>query len=75
MSMEQGDISAPVRGSSGYHIFLLYERERGGSTAPAFEEVRDQLFRTMLDAAMQRQEGIFLEELRRGAVITRRLAL
>ena len=29
MSMEQGDISAPVRGSSGYHIFLLYERERG----------------------------------------------
>jgi len=73
LAMQPGEISEPVRGPSGFHIFLLHERERGGSNIPPFDDVKDQIFREMLNVAMQRQEQVFLEELRRDAVISRHL--
>jgi len=73
LALQPGEISPIVRGPSGFHIFLLYERERGGSNIPPFEDVKDQIFREMLNVAMQRQEQVFLEELRRDAVISRHL--
>jgi len=67
-----GDISDPVRGSGGFHIFYVQEREVG-SDFPSYDEMKEELFREMLDTAMRRQERIFIEELRRNAVINRML--
>lgn len=41
MELEVGAISDPVRSSTGYHVLQLLER--GGATAPAFAEVREQV--------------------------------
>ena len=71
-SMQAGEISQPVRGGSGFHIFYLEER-KVGSDFPTYEEMKEELFREMLDSAMRRQERVFLEELRRNAVINRML--
>lgn len=73
LTMQTGQISRPVRGPSGYHIFLVHDRERGGDSMPPFEDVRDQLYQDMMGRAMERQERLFLEELRRDAIIDKRL--
>lgn len=73
LALSPGEISEPVRGPSGYHIFLLEERERGGNPMPPYAAVRDDIFRQLLDTAMTRQEQIFLGNLRKGAVISRHL--
>lgn len=70
--LSAGEISAPVRGGNGFHIFFLAERQVG-SDFPSYEEMKEELFREMLDAAMRRQERVFLEEIRRKAVINRML--
>lgn len=72
-ALQPGEVSSPVRGSSGYHIFLVHERERGDADIPPFEQVKEKLFRQMLDKAMSRQEKAFLDELRREAVISKKL--
>ncbi len=71
LTLEPGQLSAPVRGPSGYHVFLLRERESAGSSAPAYDDVKEEIYRRMLDEAMTRQEELFLAELRRDAVVTR----
>jgi peptidyl-prolyl cis-trans isomerase SurA len=73
LTLQPGDVSQPARGPSGYHIFLLHERELGGANIPPFEQAKEALFREMLDKAMARQEKILVDELRRQAVIKRRL--
>lgn len=72
-ALQPGEVSAPVRGESGYHIFLLHERERGDADVPTYEEVRDEIYGRLLEEAMARQEQLYLEELRRNATILRRL--
>ncbi len=69
LGLEPGQISAPVRGPSGIHIFQLRERQSGGVQFPPFEEAKDTIYRELLDRAMARQQELFLAELRRGAVI------
>lgn len=73
LAMQPGEISAPVRGPSGFHVFLLHERERGDASVPPFEQMRDQIYQEMMGRAMERQERLFLEELRRGAIVTKLL--
>lgn len=73
LAMQPGEISVPVRGEAGFHLFYLHERERGESDVPSFEEVRDTIYSELLEAAMGRQEQLYLEELRRNATIVRRL--
>lgn len=73
LAMQPGEVSAPTRGPAGYHIFLLHERELGGSDLPPFEQAREAIFREMMDRAMAQQEELLVEELRREAVIQRRL--
>lgn len=73
MGLEAGTSAAPVRGPSGVHIFLLHERERGGADLPPYAEVRQEIYREILDAAMQRQETIFMSELREDAIVDRRI--
>jgi peptidyl-prolyl cis-trans isomerase SurA len=72
LRLNAGEISAPVRGSSGFHIFLLQDRQVGVGF-PSYDEMRQELYREMLDAAMLRQEAIFLDEMRRKAVVNRML--
>jgi peptidyl-prolyl cis-trans isomerase SurA len=72
LPLSAGEISSPVRGSSGFHIFFLQDRQVGAGF-PSYEEMKQELSREMMDAAMMRQEKIFLEEMRRKAVINRML--
>ncbi|MEM6958447.1 MAG: SurA N-terminal domain-containing protein [Myxococcota bacterium] len=71
--LSPGQYSDPVRGAAGFHIFLLHEREQGGSELPAFDDVREQLQNQMMQQAMARQQEEFMEELRRDAIVARRL--
>jgi peptidyl-prolyl cis-trans isomerase SurA len=70
--MRAGEISQPIRGSTGFHIFFVRDRQVG-SDFPTYEEMKQELYREILDAAMTRQEKIFLDEIRRKAVINRML--
>ncbi|MEM7138060.1 MAG: SurA N-terminal domain-containing protein [Myxococcota bacterium] len=72
LGLSAGEISAPIRGTGGFHIFYVEEREVG-SDFPSFDEMKDELFREMLDVQMRRQERVFIEELRRDAIINRLL--
>jgi parvulin-like peptidyl-prolyl isomerase len=72
LPLNAGEISRPVRGSSGFHIFFLQDRQVGAGF-PSYEEMKQELYREMMDAAMMRQEKIFLDEMRRKAVINRML--
>lgn len=67
-----GEISQPVRGNTGFHIFYAKDRQVG-SDFPSYDEMKQELYREMLDAAMIRQEKVFLDEERRKAVINRML--
>jgi peptidyl-prolyl cis-trans isomerase SurA len=72
LPLRAGEISQPVRGSNGFHLFFLAEREVG-SDFPSYDEMKEELYREMLDISMQRQERVFLKEIRRKAVINRML--
>ena len=67
-----GEISTPILGNTGFHIFFVRDRQVG-SDFPTYEEMKQELYREMLDAAMTRQEKIFLDEIRRKAVVRRML--
>lgn len=71
-SLRIGEISQPIRGNTGFHIFFVQDRQVG-SDFPTYDEMKQELYREMLDVAMTRQEKIFLEEIRRKAVINRML--
>lgn len=71
-SLATGEISQPIRGGSGFHVFFLEDR-KAGADFPSYDEMKQELYREMLDDAMARQEKIFLQEMRRKAVINRML--
>jgi peptidyl-prolyl cis-trans isomerase SurA len=73
VSLEPGQISEPVRGPSGYHIFLLRERREGEQTLGGYEQVKNDIYREMLDQSMAKQEVAYLSELRKQSLISRRL--
>jgi peptidyl-prolyl cis-trans isomerase SurA len=75
MGLGPGELSEPVRGPSGMHIFLLRERQRGNDaiTLPSYESVRERLQQQMMEEAMMRQQQIYLQQLRRRSVIEVRL--
>jgi peptidyl-prolyl cis-trans isomerase SurA len=71
IALEQ--ISEPVRGPSGMHIFLLRERKEGETAIGGYEQVKQTIFSELLDKAMAKQEVAFLDELRKQSLISRRL--
>jgi peptidyl-prolyl cis-trans isomerase SurA len=73
LSLEPGQISEPIRGPKGLHIFLLRERKEGESTLGTYEQLKDELYRDMVDQSLAKQEAAYLEELRKQSLITRRL--
>lgn len=72
LDLEPGEISQPVRGPAGFHVFLLKERSQQAAGMPTYEESRAQIEQQLMAKAMQRQEAIFLDQLRRSAVIQKR---
>lgn len=73
LALQPGEVSEPVRSIRGFHVFLLHGRERGGEGIPPFDEVKEQIFQQMMSTAMERQERLFIQELRREAIIDVRL--
>lgn len=73
LGLSVGELSEPVRGPSGIHIFLVRERQLGEQTFPSFEESRARLQGELVEKAMQRQEKMFIHNLRNGAVVDIRL--
>jgi len=73
LSLEPGQISTPVRGPSGLHIFLLRERKLGEESVGDYEQTKADLFRQMVDQSMAKQEVAYLAELRKQSLISRRL--
>lgn len=73
IALEPGQISEPVRGPGGMHIFLLKERKEGEASIGSFEQVKQNIFSELLDKAMARQEAAYLQELRKQSLISRRL--
>lgn len=73
MRLAVDQVSDPVRGDNGFHVFLLHNRQTGSAGLPEFDEVKNDLYREMMERAMSRQEALFLEELRREAIVERRI--
>jgi len=73
LGLGTGELSQPVRGPAGVHIFLVRERQQGEHTFPSFEDARERLHAELVEKAMERQEKMFLSSLRKGAVIDLRL--
>lgn len=73
MNLDVGEIGEVVRGPAGFHIFLLMDRQQSAEGAPAYEDMRMQIYQQMMEGAMARQEELLLAELRRAAVIDIRL--
>jgi peptidyl-prolyl cis-trans isomerase SurA len=69
LGLSEGEISAPVRGPSGLHLFLLRERQSGATAVPTYDDARAEIQRELLDKAMARQEELFIKGLRRDAVL------
>jgi len=73
IALEPGQISEPVRGPAGIHIFHLRDRREGETAIGSYETVKQNLFSELLDQAMARQEIAYLEELRKQSLVSRRL--
>lgn len=77
LALEEGEFSQPVRSetSNAVFIFHLLARDVAADELPAYEDVRMDVYRDMMQEQMTRQEELFLAELRRRAVIDRRLEM
>lgn len=69
LGLSVGEISEPVRGPAGIHIFLVRERQQGDAAIPSFDEARADIQRELLDQAMTKQEKLFITGLRRDAIV------
>ncbi|MBW2263834.1 MAG: peptidylprolyl isomerase [Deltaproteobacteria bacterium] len=63
IKLDVGEVSDPVRTSTGYHVILLIDRK--ASKVKSFKEASDAIFNELVEEEMMRQEQILLKELRR----------
>jgi parvulin-like peptidyl-prolyl isomerase len=66
-AMEKGDVRGPVTGPQGFHVFQVTEIKR--SDLKPFPEMKDQLQRELRRREMDKQQQIWVEELRKKAYI------
>jgi peptidyl-prolyl cis-trans isomerase SurA len=69
--LDVGEVAGPVRGPSGYHVLKLVAGPVTG--VRSFEEVRRGIENRLLQEAMQRQEEVFVQGLRRRTYVDVRL--
>ena len=72
-SLEEGEISPPIQTETGCLLVLMRQRTTAVGDIPSYEDVKDTIYRQMVEQAMARQEQNFVDELRQGAIIDRRL--
>ncbi len=73
LALEPGQVSQVVRGTRGFFVFLLRNRQLASAEIEPYDAVRMEIYNEMRQAAMQHQEETMIEELRRDAAIERRL--
>lgn len=66
-ALQPGAVSNPVVGPNGLHVIRLVERR--AVQPPPLTQVRDQVYASVLQREMTRQQRIYVQELRRGAAI------
>lgn len=66
-----GDRIGPVSSSHGFHVIELIDREE--SHTPDFDEAREEVLRSLIDAQMAEKAGPWLRELHGNAEIDNRL--
>jgi peptidyl-prolyl cis-trans isomerase SurA len=67
LKLDVGEVSEPVRTSTGYHVIKLLSRT--SSKVKSFEEAKDAIYNELIEEEMIRQEKILLKELRRNTHI------
>ena len=72
-TLNPGEISEPIRTETGCILVLMNGRTNAAGDVPAFDEVKDRIYQQIVEQSMARQEQSFVEEIRRGAIIDRRL--
>ena len=60
--LQPGQNSRAVRGENGYHVFHLIDRQP--VTTPPLQSVRNDLYNELLQREMDRQQRVYLRELR-----------
>jgi parvulin-like peptidyl-prolyl isomerase len=70
-SMDPGDVRGPVRTARGWHVLQLVERKQGDIRP--FEEVKDQLRKTLYDQQVEKASNQWIHELKKRAHIDIRL--
>lgn len=70
-SMDKGDVRGPIGGPSGLHVFYVEEVKK--SDLQPFDELKDQLRNELYRKEMDKQTGLWLEEMRKKAHIERKL--
>jgi peptidyl-prolyl cis-trans isomerase SurA len=67
LKLDVGEISEPVRTSTGFHVIKLVSRH--SAKVKSYEEARDAILNDLIEKEMMRQEEILLKELRRSTYI------
>jgi peptidyl-prolyl cis-trans isomerase SurA len=73
LALEPGQVSRVVRGSRGFFVFLLRNRQLASADLASYDTMRMDIYNEMRQAAMEHQEETMIEELRRDAAIECRL--
>jgi len=73
VDLEPGEVSGPIRTSSGFHVVKLLDREDLG--VQPFADVRQRIINQLVQEEMIRQEKIWLKELKLRTFIDRRSPL
>lgn len=67
LKLDVGEVSDPVRTTTGYHVILLVNRY--SSKVKSFAQARNAIYNELIEEEMVRQEKILLKELRRTTYI------
>ena len=70
-AMDKGEIRGPISGPSGLHVFYVEDLEK--SELKPFEELKEQVRNELYRKELDKQTGLWLEELRKKAFIQLKL--